>query len=176
MKVAGPHAHSSRGKSTACSRGTLREQSSSVCTNDFMGILHLREQNFHPAKCSTIFNRLNICEQAPEQIERTWKRSLVCTDMCKMSLEHAPGAKPLVCIALYCSSWFRKWKFPGLWNPDSKIDTDHAELSHNDLLFLISWTRKSSVERSLEHLKWTTNATCTKCCSASNDNIYFPSL
>ena len=57
MKVAGPHAHSSRGKSTACSRGTLREQSSSVCTNDFMGILHLREQNFHPAKCSTIFNR-----------------------------------------------------------------------------------------------------------------------
>ena len=49
----------------ACSRGTLREQSSSVCTNDFMGILHPREQNFHPAKCSTIFNRLNIWEQAP---------------------------------------------------------------------------------------------------------------
>ena len=44
---------------------TLREQSSSVSTNDFMGILHLREQNFHPAKCSTIFNRLNIWEQAP---------------------------------------------------------------------------------------------------------------
>ena len=49
----------------ACSRGTLREQSSSVCTNDFMGILHPWEQNFHPAKCSTIFNRLNIWEQAP---------------------------------------------------------------------------------------------------------------
>ena len=49
----------------ACSRGTLREQSSSVCTNDFMGILHPREQNFHPAKCSTIFNRLNIWEQTP---------------------------------------------------------------------------------------------------------------
>ena len=65
MKVAGPHAHSSRGKSRACFRGTLWEQSSSICTNDFMGILHLREQNFHPAKCSTIFNRLNICEQAP---------------------------------------------------------------------------------------------------------------
>ena len=47
------------------SRGTLREQSSSVCTNDFMGIIHHREQNFHPAKCSTIFNRLNIWEQAP---------------------------------------------------------------------------------------------------------------
>ena len=31
----------------------------------FHGILHLREQNFHPAKCSTIFNRLNIREQAP---------------------------------------------------------------------------------------------------------------
>ena len=81
----------------ACSRGTLREQSSSVCTNDFMGILHPREQNFHPAKYSTKFNRLNIWEQAPGQIERTWKRSLVCTDTCKMSLEHAPGAKPFVC-------------------------------------------------------------------------------
>ena len=69
----------------ACSRGTLRKQSSSVCTNDFMGILHPREQNFHPAKCSTIFNRLNIWEQAPGQIERTWKRSLVCTDTCKWS-------------------------------------------------------------------------------------------
>ena len=49
----------------ANSRGTLRAQSSSVCTNDFMGILHPREQNFHPAKCSTIFNRLNTWEQAP---------------------------------------------------------------------------------------------------------------
>ena len=49
----------------ACPRGTLQEQSSSVCTNDFMGILHPREQNFHPAKCSTIFNRLNAWEQAP---------------------------------------------------------------------------------------------------------------
>ena len=49
----------------SCSRGKLREQSSSVCTNDSMGILHPREQNFHPAKCSTIFNRLNIWEQAP---------------------------------------------------------------------------------------------------------------
>ena len=49
----------------SCSRGTLREQSSCVCTNDFMGILHPREQNFHPAKCSTIFNQLNIWEQAP---------------------------------------------------------------------------------------------------------------
>ena len=49
----------------ASSSGTLQEQSSSVCTNDFMGILHPREQNFHPAKYSTIFNRLNIWEQAP---------------------------------------------------------------------------------------------------------------
>ena len=48
-----------------CSRGTLRKQISSVCTNDFMGTLHPWEQNFHPAKCSTIFNRLNIWEQAP---------------------------------------------------------------------------------------------------------------
>ena len=49
----------------ACSRGTLREQSSSACTNDFIGILYPREQNLPPAKCSTIFNRLNIWGQAP---------------------------------------------------------------------------------------------------------------
>ena len=48
-----------------CSRDTLREQSSSVCTNDFIGILYPREQNLPPAKCSTIFNRLSIREQAP---------------------------------------------------------------------------------------------------------------
>ena len=40
------------------SRGTLREQSFSVCTNDFMGTLHPREQNFHPAKCSTVFKQV----------------------------------------------------------------------------------------------------------------------
>ena len=50
----------------ARSRGTLRKQSSFVYTNDFIGILHPREQNFHPTKCSTIFNRLNIWEQAPD--------------------------------------------------------------------------------------------------------------
>ena len=72
----------------AWSRGTLRKQSSSVCTNDFMGILHPREQNFHPAKCSTIFNRLNIWEQAPGQIERTCKRSLVCD----WHVQNEPGA------------------------------------------------------------------------------------
>ena len=53
-----------------CSRIMLqghapREQSSSVCTNDSTDILYPREQNFHPAKYSTIFNRLNIWEQAP---------------------------------------------------------------------------------------------------------------
>ena len=81
-------------------RATLRKQSSFVCTNDFMGVLHPREQNFHPAKCYTIFNSLIFGSTLPEQIERTWKRSLVCTDTCKMSLEYAPGAKPLVCIGL----------------------------------------------------------------------------
>ena len=92
----------------ACSRGTLQEQSSSVCTNDFMGILHPREQNFHPAKCSTIFNQLNIWEQAPGANLASLKTLLVCTDTCKMSLEHAPGAKPLVCIGLYKQR--PKWK------------------------------------------------------------------
>ena len=47
----------------ACSRGTLLEQSSFMCINDFMGIIDPREQNFHPAKCSMILNRLNIREQ-----------------------------------------------------------------------------------------------------------------
>ena len=39
-----------------------------------------------------------------EQIEWTWKRFLVCTDTCKMSLEHAQGAKRLECIGLYSDS------------------------------------------------------------------------
>ena len=57
----------------ACSRGTLREQISSVCTNDFMGTLHTREQNCHPAKRSTIFNRLRPIHTrvfAPEACSR----------------------------------------------------------------------------------------------------------
>ena len=37
----------------------LPEQSSFVFTNDFMGTLHPREQNFHPAKCSAITARSN---------------------------------------------------------------------------------------------------------------------
>ena len=80
----------------ACSRGTLREQSSSVCTNDFMGILHPREQNFHPAKCSTIFNRLNIWEQAPGANWANLKTLPRVYWHVQMILEHAPGAKPLV--------------------------------------------------------------------------------
>ena len=72
----------------------------------FHGTFHLWEQNFHPAKCSTIFNRLNIWEQAPgANSERTRKRSLVCTDTYKMSLEYAPGAKPL-CVSAFKGSFF----------------------------------------------------------------------
>ena len=59
-----------------CSRSMLREQISFVCTSDFVGTLHPREQNFHPAKCSTIFNRLNIWEQAPGA---NWAPSCVLT-------------------------------------------------------------------------------------------------
>ena len=98
----------------ACSRGTLREQSSSVCTNDFMGILHPREQNFHPAKCSTIFDRLNIWEQAPRANWANLKRSLVCTDTCKISLEHAPGANP-PCVSAFIQSCSIN-KRPLIWN------------------------------------------------------------
>ena len=84
----------------ACSRGTLRDQSFSVCTNDFMGILHLREQNFHPAKCSTIFNRLNIWEQVPGA---NWA-NLKMLSRVYWHVQNEPGAcsgrKPLVCIGL----------------------------------------------------------------------------
>ena len=82
----------------ACSRGTLWEQSSSVCANDFVGILHPQEQNFPPAKCSTIFNRLNIWEQAPGA---NWANlKMLPRVYYKMSQEHAAGVKPLVCIGL----------------------------------------------------------------------------
>ena len=42
------------------------------------------------------------------QIERTWKRSLVCTDTCKMRLEHAPGANPFCVSAFMYDSRSRK--------------------------------------------------------------------
>ena len=72
----------------ACSRGTLREQSSSACINEFMVILHPQEQNFRPAKCSTIFNRLNIWQKAPGANWANLKTlPRVCTDTCKMSLD-----------------------------------------------------------------------------------------
>ena len=48
-----------------CPRDTLLEQSSFMCISDFMGTIDPREQNFHPAKCSMILNRLNIREQDP---------------------------------------------------------------------------------------------------------------
>ena len=85
-----------------CSRGTLREQSYSVCTNDFMGILHSREQNFHPAKCSTIFNRLNIWEQTPGANWANLKTlpRVYWNGQNEPGAEHAPGAKPLVFIGL----------------------------------------------------------------------------
>ena len=61
-------------------------------------VLNPQEQNSHPAKCSTIFNWLNIWEQAPRA---NWVNLKTFPRVyCKMSLEHAPGAKPLVCISL----------------------------------------------------------------------------
>ena len=53
-----------------------------------------------PQNAPRYLTGLNIWEKDPGEIERTWKRSLLCTDRCKMSLEHAPGAKALVCIGL----------------------------------------------------------------------------
>lgn len=48
-----------------CSRVMLLEQSSSMCSKDFIGIIHPRKQNYYLAKCSTILNRFNIWEQNP---------------------------------------------------------------------------------------------------------------
>ena len=88
-----------------CSRGTLREQTSSVCTNDFMGILHPREQNFHPAKCSTKFNRLNIWEQAPGANNAP---SCVLT-RAKWSWSMLREQNPSCVSALILTATFRSW-------------------------------------------------------------------
>ena len=93
----------------ACSSGTLREQSSSVCTNDFMSILHPREQNFHPAKCSTIFNRLNIWEQAPGA---NWA-NLKTLPRVYWHMQNEPGAcsgnkTPRVYRPLVCHWWWKE--------------------------------------------------------------------
>ena len=78
----------------------LPEQSSSVCTNDFMGILHPREQNFNLAKCSTICNQLNIWEQTPGA---NWA-NLKTLPRVYWHVQNEPGAcsgsKTLVCIGL----------------------------------------------------------------------------
>ena len=65
-----------------------------------MGILHPREQNFHPTKCSTIFNRLNIWEQAPGA---NWA-NLKTLPRVYWHVQNEPGTcsgnKPLVFIGL----------------------------------------------------------------------------
>ena len=63
----------------------------------FHGILHPREQNFHPAKCSTIFNRLNVWEQAPGAN----RANLKTLPRVYWHVQNDPGAKPLVCFGLY---------------------------------------------------------------------------
>lgn len=74
--------------SRACSRGTLLEQCSFMCIKDFVGIIDPREQNFHPAKWSMIWNLLYIRE-APgvNLIEQTWKCALVSTDTFLLRLD-----------------------------------------------------------------------------------------
>ena len=62
-----------------CFRGTLREQSSSVCTNDFMGVLYPREQNFQPSNSPRYLTSWIFGSKG--KIDRTWKRPLVCTDI-----------------------------------------------------------------------------------------------
>ena len=62
-----------------------------------------------PQNAPRYLTGLNIWEQAPGANWANWKRSLVCTDTCKVSLEHDPGAKPLVCIGLKSDIIFIGW-------------------------------------------------------------------
>ena len=100
----------------ACSRGTLREQRSSVCTNDFMGILHPREQNFHPAKCSMTFNRLNVWEQAPGAKWANLLKTLPCV---YWHVQNEPGA---------CS----RGKTPRVYRPLNKVHINSKRKKKQD--------------------------------------------
>ena len=104
-------------------------QSSSVCTNDFNDKLHPREQNFHPAKCSTIFNRLNIWEKDPGEIERTWKGSLLTVltgakwawSMLREQKPSCVSALNKLCLLFVCLFVsFIKRKLFGFYRPISK--------------------------------------------------------
>ena len=76
----------------------LLEQSSSMCTNPFISILHPREQNFHIAKCSTVFNWLNIWKQGPganwanlktlPRVYLTWSKLLQYDPSCALAVQN----------------------------------------------------------------------------------------
>ena len=115
-----------------CSRGMLQEQRSSVCINDFMGILHPREQNFHPAKCSTIFNRLNVWEQAPA-VNWVNLKMLPCV---YWHVQNEPGA---------CSGS----KTPPVYRPlnkvhiNSKTNKETGSNCFKTIVLMIFWGRKT---------------------------------
>ena len=83
-----------------CFRSMLQDHFARVSTHE--------EALFSPGACSQVFNRLNIVEYFAgwKFCSRGWSipmKSLVHTEeLCSRSvpLEHAPGAKPLVCIGL----------------------------------------------------------------------------
>ena len=83
-----------------CSRSMLQDHFARVSSHE--------EALFSPGACSQVFNRLNIVEYFAgwKFCSRGWSmpmKSLVDTEeLCSRSvpLEHAPGAKPLVCIGL----------------------------------------------------------------------------
>ena len=70
----------------ACSRSTLPEQSSLVCTNDFWRKNMLRNKTFAPEFCSLISNWFDMREQAPGSnllnVSVSWASSFVCTEIC----------------------------------------------------------------------------------------------
>ena len=101
-----------------CSRGMLQDHFAHISTHE--GAL------FAPGACSQVFNQLNIVEHFAGWKFCSWgwsipMKSLVHTEeLCSRSvpLEHAPGAKPLVCVGLNrpesCCSL--KWSEESLFN------------------------------------------------------------
>ena len=83
-------------------------RSRSMLQDHFARVSTQERALFAPGACSQVFNRLNIVEHFAgwKFCSRGWSipmKSLVHTEeLCSRSvpLEHAPGAKPLVCIGL----------------------------------------------------------------------------
>ena len=109
-------AHCNKGRYT---RGVLLPEHApgSFCTCQYTRGSVFKFAQFAPGACSQIFNRLNIVEHFAGRkfCSRKWSipmKSLVHTEeLCYRSvrLEHAPGAKSLVCIGLNITTSSQKF-------------------------------------------------------------------